>query len=509
MKRDLGARLIAALLMTCALTDSPALAEPGGKPDVSAPSQPAWPADAVTRHQVTVKGRAIGYQATAGTLALTAPDGAPRGRMFYVAYVADRAKGEPPRPITFVYNGGPGSSSIWMHMGSFGPVRVVTPFPEAGRPGRYQLAPNADTLLDTTDLVFLDAMSTGFSRGADSAATRSFMGIDQDAAGFAQAIRLYLDADDRWMSPKFLMGESYGATRSALLAYRLQAENIDLAGVTLISSILNFGDQAPGLDRGTVNLLPTFAAIARYHGKATKSGELQAFWNEVKTYAEGPYAVALAKGHNIGAAERDAVAERVAGYTGLSVDYLKRVNLRIETSRFRRELLRDQGRIVGELDGRAVAYDADRGGERAEFDPAESIQPAFVAAFHDYLTGELKYRAAMPYNALDDSMMEVWDWSHQPPAGHRQISMADVALDLGAAMRRNPHLKVLSLNGYYDLVTPYFATEFDLAHMNLEPALVGNITFKAYESGHMIYLSQAALSQMKADIAAFYADALK
>jgi carboxypeptidase C (cathepsin A) len=473
----------------------------GGAPAAPAP---AWPADSVTRHQAVIDGKVVAYQATAGTIALTAADGRPSGRMFYVAYVADRPKGARERPVTFVYNGGPGSSSVWLHMGAVAPVRVVTPFPQATPPGRYDLEPNAYSLLDKTDLVFIDAVSTGYSRAVDAAAAKTFMGIDEDAAGFAQAVRRYLDQNDRWRSPKFLMGESYGTTRSAVLAYRLQAEAIDLNGVVLISSILNFGDRAPGLDRGTINLLPSYAAIALYHHKVAAAGDLDSFVSQARAFAEGPYAAALAKGHNIGEAEKQAVAAQLSRFTGLSVDYLERANLRIDAARFRRELLRGEGETTGELDGRATGFDADGAGERPDFDPAESANAAYVAAFHDYLARELNYRTPMAYIADDEAMADVWDWSHQPPTGEKQISMADVALDLAAAMRRNPNLKVLSLNGYYDLVTPFFATEHDLAHMELPAPLVKNITIRDYPSGHMIYLNPAALAQMKADLAAFY-----
>lgn len=503
--RVLLSGLLAGGLMTAAAPGRAATGE-GAKP---ADAEPLWPADAVTAGKVRIGGRDIAYKATAGALTLNGASGSVRGRMFYVAYVAEPEKGATRRrPVTFVYNGGPGSSSVWLHMGAFAPVRAVSRFPAATPPAAYALVPNAESLLDKTDLVFIDAMSTGFSRAPDAASVKTFMGIDQDAASFAEAIRAYIDQNDRWLSPKFLMGESYGTTRSAVVAYKLQQQSVDLDGIVLISSILNFGDMAPGLDRGTVNLLPSFAAIARAHGKAGVGQGLDAFMTEVRTFAEGPYAAALAKGHNLDPAEQDRIAARLSAYTGLSVDYLKRVNLRIETGRFRRELLRPEGLTVGELDGSAVGLDADGAGERSDFDPAERANGAMVAAFNDYLRQTLKYRPTTAYTAIDDNMFTVWDWSHQPPTGDKQISMADVALDLAATMRRNPRLRVLSLNGYYDLVTPFFATEHDLAHMNLPRSLVGNITIKHYAAGHMIYLDPGMLTQMRGDVAAFYDSAL-
>jgi carboxypeptidase C (cathepsin A) len=507
MKRSLIAAVSALVLMT-ALTGMPVLADPTTQTDEKPAQTPVWPSDSVTRHQIVIDGKTIAYQAMAGVLTIKDKADAETGKMFYVAYVADRPKGAAPRPVTFVYNGGPGSSSLWLHMGSFGPRYVTTRFPEPTPPASYKLIDNPYSLLDKTDLVFIDAMSTGYSRPTDDKTVKTFMGIDQDADGFAKAIRRYIELNDRWSSPKFLMGESYGTTRSALLSYKLQNDNIDLNGIILISSILNFGDLAPGLDRGTVNILPTFAAIAHYHHKAGEGTDLASFVAEVKTFADGPYSAALVKGHNISDAEKTSVAEQLSRYTGLSVAYLKSVNLRIETPRFRSELLRDKAEIVGEMDGRALGPVLDGAMERAEFDPGDSNSPAYVGAFHDYMTGELKYRPDMSYQAVDGNMFTVWDWSHQPPAGDKQISMADVALDLGAAMRMNPNLKVLSLNGSYDLITPVHATEYDLAHMNLPASLVPNIRILSYPSGHMIYLDPASHAQMKTDISAFYDEAL-
>jgi carboxypeptidase C (cathepsin A) len=479
----------------------PALAgEEGGKPAFA----DQWPKDAVSTGRVSIQGKAIDYKATAGTLSIKGAEGAERGRMFYVAYVADVPKGARPRPVTFVYNGGPGSSSIWLHMGSFAPIKAVARYP-APTPSRdFGWVPNGDSLLDKTDLVFIDAMSTGYSRAPDAASVKTFMGIDQDAQSFSEAIRAYLDKADRWLSPKYLMGESYGATRSAVASYKLQQMGVELDGIVLISSILNFGDLAPGIDRQAINLLPTVAAVAHAHGKAGAGKDLDAFVAEARAFAEGPYTAALAKGHNLDLGEQARVAQELSKLTGLSPEYLQRVNLRVETSRFRRELLRDKGLTVGELDGAALGVDADGAGERSEFDPAEITNGATIAAFNSYLARGLGYRPDLTYRPIDDHMFEVWDWSHQPPTGDKQISMADVALDLAAAMRRNPRLRVLSINGYHDMVTPFFATEHDLAHMNLPRPLVSNIQIRNYPAGHMLYLTPGILPRLKADIGAFY-----
>ena len=460
-----------------------------------------------TRHSVTADGRKIAYTASAGTLTLRDGEGHPKASMFYVAYVADRAKGEPERPVTFFYNGGPGSSSIWLHMASFAPVRV--PVGIDVKPGTtLRLAPNPETLLGQTDMVFLDAVSTGYSDVFDPKDGKAYWGHDPDSASFTQAIRRYLEINGRWQSPKYLFGESYGTTRSAITSLMLHKAGVELDGIVLMSSILNFAQQAPGLDRMAINQVPTYAASAWYHGKVDRSLSLKDHVEKARRFAEGPYAQALAKGHDLPDAERDAVAAQMAALTGLPMDYLVQSQLRVMPSRFRKELLRSEGKVLGVLDTRFTGYEGDGAASGASSDPAgDAISGPIISSFLTYIREDLKYRTDQPYHVSSPkNLLGIWDWSHIPPDGEKQNSLADVALDLAEAMRRNPAMRVLSLSGYYDLSTPFFATEYDLSHMLLPKGLRSNLTENFYDSGHMIYLDPRSLKRVHDDVCAFLKD---
>ena len=424
---------------------------------------------------------------------------------FYVAYTVDTGKPEK-RPVTFLYNGGPGSSSMWLHMGSFAPVRIETASPAATAPPPYHLVPNSDSLLDKTDLVFIDAVGAGYSRPLGKATGKDFWGVDQDISAFSRAIQRYVSLNQRWNSPKFLYGESYGTTRSAALVDALQDQGMAFNGVILMSSILNYGIRIPGYDESYVGYLPTYAAAAWYHGKIpNKPADLKAFLEQVRAWAQGPYAAALAQGQNLPDAQLDAVAQQLAAYTGLSVQYVKEANLRVDPSRFRKELLRDQRLTLGRYDSRFTGTDPDAAGETPDYDASDSgISGAFVSAFHDYVDKQLNYHTELDYRPTFDEIIKNWDWKHKAADERRPLPLAYVAGDLAHAMRTNPNLKVLSVNGYYDFATPFFITEYDLAHMNLDPSLRGNLQFLYYPSGHMIYLNTDALKQLKTDLAPFY-----
>jgi carboxypeptidase C (cathepsin A) len=460
----------------------------------------------VTHHVATVNGRAIPYSAIAGTVTIRDDDGKPTASMFYVAYVADHGPGESHRPLTFFYNGGPGSSSMWLHMGSFAPLRVHTDSPQATHPAPYTLAPNNESLLDKTDMVYMDAIGTGFSRPLGDSKGKDFWGVDQDVAAYTKAIVRFLTLHNRWNSPKFLFGESYGTPRSAALSYALAQSNVQLNGVVLLSSILNFNRRAPGMDRGFVDYIPSYAATAWYHNKlANKPADLPAFLAEVRAWASGPYSAALEKGDTIAPAEEDAVARQMSAYTGLSVKYIEEANLRVDLGRFRKELLRDEHRTTGRYDSRFEGIDADSAGESASFDPSDAgIDGVFAGMFHDYLINDLDYRTQLEYRPTYYAIGREWDFKHKAPGSNFPMPNADTALDLAAAMRENPHLKVLSLNGWYDMATPFFGTEYDISHMDLDPAVRGNVSFRYYPSGHMVYLNPEALKTMKADVAAFF-----
>ena len=400
---------------------------------------------------------------------------------------------------------------MWLHLGSFAPVRVTTDAPQPSRAAPFGLVNNNESLLDKTDLVFIDAVGTGYSRPLGDVKGSSFWGVDQDADAFARGVMRYLTLNDRWSSPKFLFGESYGTTRSAALAYQLQDRGVQLNGVVLLSSILNYGIRNAGFDQLYVTYLPSYAATAWYHHRlANRPADLPAFLREVREYARGPYMSALAKGQDISPQETDAVARQLSAYTGISVQYLKDVDLRLDLSRFRKELLRDQRRTVGRLDSRFLGIDVDAGGDSPEDDPANSgISGPYIGAINDYLRNVLHYRTELAYRPNFYSQIgRNWDWKHRAPGANSPAPNADVALDLSAAMRENPHLKVLSLNGYFDMATPFFGAEYDLAHMQLDPSLRPNLTFAYYYSGHMVYLSPESLKQMKADVSRFYDSAM-
>jgi carboxypeptidase C (cathepsin A) len=463
-----------------------------------------------SHHTVAVGGKTIGYTATAGTLTLRDDDGKPIASMFYVAYVAD---GGGNRPVTFSYNGGPGSASLFVHMGLAGPMHVMTDSPGATRSAPFQVVENHETLLDKSDLVFLDAIGAGYSRPLGDTKGTTFWGVDQDIDAFARGIQRYVTINHRWNSPKFLFGESYGTTRSAGLVYALQERGLQFNGVLLLSSVLNYGAHDSGFDHSYVSYVPSFAATAVYWKKAPQPADLGAYLQQVRDWASGPYLTALTKGANISDAEFDATAKQLSAYTGLSVQFIKEAHLRVDLSRFRKELLRGEHRTLGRYDTRFTGIDADDAGEAAEFDPSDTaIHGAYVAALHDWLEQGLGYVTELNYWPSGPGINQAWDWKHKPPGGNgapgeRKEPVANTAADLALAMRENPHLKVYSLNGLYDMATPFFGTEYDLAHMWLDPSLRGNVRFAYYPSGHMVYLNQDALKTLKADVAKFYDDA--
>ncbi len=463
------------------------------------------------RGSVTVAGKLINYTVTPGTLTIRDDEGKPVASMFYVAYVADRAKGAPPRPVTFAFNGGPGSSSMWLHMGSIGPIHVLTPTPDAPAPAPYQITENHETLLDRSDIVFLDAIGTGLSRPLGEAKGTDFWGVDPDIDAFAKAIQRYLTINNRWDSPKFLFGESYGTLRAAGLANTLQARGTQLNGVVLLSSILNYGIRQPNYDQSYVTFLPSYAATALYHNRIpNRPATLEPFLTEVRDWARGPYLAALAKGDDLTDAERQTIAQQMSVYTGLSVKFLLDSDLRVDLGRFRKELMRDGRRTVGRLDSRFIGIDTDAAGEDPEFDTTDtSISGPYIGALNTYLFGTLGYKTSLSYRPnFYSQISKAWNQKHKVEGSDRQMGVAATSIDLGLAMRQNPYLKVLSLNGYYDMATPFFGAEYDLKHMQLDASLRRNLTFRYYESGHMVYINPDSNVAMKHDLAEFYDQAL-
>lgn len=462
----------------------------------------------VTQHKITINGQEIAYTVTAGTIVLKEePDREkeyegekPKAEFFFIAYTKDGLENPAERPLTFSFNGGPGSSSVWLHLGLLGPRRVVMTY-EGGLPKPpYQLTDNEFSLLDQTDLVFIDPISTGYSRPAQGEKAKQFHGFKKDIESVGDFIRLYTTRYNRWLSPKFLIGESYGTTRaSGLSGYLQERHGMYLNGILLISTVLNFGtiDFTPGNELPYILFLPSYAATAWYHRALKIRRPLQSLLAEVERFAIEEYAPALLKGDSLPKRERSAVLEKLSRYTGLSIDYLERSNLRVPDSRFFKELLRARGRTVGRLDSRFLGIDRDTLGENAENDPSyTNILGPYTAAFYDYIRRELKFEKDAPYEILN---FQVWPWSY---AEHENQHVF-VAETLRKAMTINPHLKVFVANGYYDLATPYFATEYVFNHLGLDETLHSNISMAYYEAGHMMYIHLPALEQMKKDLAEF------
>lgn len=516
--RHASLRLALPLLLLAAT--SPLAAQEDKKPDAGkagdhkaamvADVEKAWakpPVEeqsAVSKGSVTVRGQNIAYTATAGTLTIRDDSGKPTASVFYTAYTRDGAP-KRSRPVTFLYNGGPGSATIWLRMGSFGPYRVATDTPIYVPPTQYSLAPNPDSLLDKTDLVFIDAVGAGYSRPLGDKTGKDFWGVDQDADAFARAIQRYIAKTDRWASPKFLFGESYGTLRSPAVGALLEERGVSLNGIALLSTILNYGVRQPGYDADYMGLLPTFAATAWYHNRIpNRPADLKAFVDEVRAFDSGAYASALAKGDKISDAEKRQVAQQMSAYIGLPVDYILRDNLRVPLWHFMTELLRDQGLSTGRLDTRYTLDVSDANAAFPDDDPASTaITGAYVASFQDYLTNKLGYKTDLPYKLSARENGFDWDWSHRAPGQRGKQNNPNTAVDLAATMRTNTSMKVLFLNGYFDAATPFYSTEFDAAHMLLPPTLQNNISFTYYDAGHMIYLNPRALSKMHDDVAAW------
>jgi carboxypeptidase C (cathepsin A) len=465
----------------------------------------------ISHGSVTVNGERIDYTATAGTIILRNDKGDPTASVFYVAYTKD---GTDPnkRPVTFAYNGGPGGSSVLVNLGGFGPLRVQTTDAAPTPPAPYSLGNNPYSLLDETDLVFIDAVGTGFSKTLGKATGKDFWGVDPDVKSFGEFIENYISQNNRWNSPKFVLGESYGTPRSAMLANWLQDKGVALNGVILLSSILNFNDefwfQPPGSNDLSYELyLPSYAAVAWYHNQLPdKPADLPAFLSQVRQFALGEYAQALAAGDSISPAQEQAVLGKLHDYTGLSEIYLRETKLRIEPARFMKQLLRSEGRTLGRFDARFEGIDFDSAGEFPDYDPSSSaLLPAFVAPFHWYLSNGLKFSSTADYEFLNYKVGEAWDWHHLVDG--QKYPVPDTLPDLREAMTQNPHLKVFSGNGYFDLATPFFKTEYELNHMGLDSSLEKNITFGYYPDGHMLYIHTAALAKLHKDLDRFYSEA--
>ncbi|CAN5548530.1 peptidase S10 [soil metagenome] len=487
------------------------------KAETSETSQSLEPKDAlsVTKHSVTVGGLEIPYTVTAGTMILREESEGkgdqegrwegekPKASFFFVAYSRDEVEDRGTRPVTFSFNGGPGSSSVWLHLGLLGPRRVL--FDDTGNPlpPPYRLVDNEHSLLDVSDLVFIDPVSTGYSRAAPGEKAGDFHGFKRDIESVGDFIRLYSTRYGRWTSPKFLIGESYGTTRAAgLSGYLQERHGMFLNGIMLVSSILDFATARfePGNDLPYLLFLPSYTATAWYHERLPESlqgQDLKAVLGEVEAFVMGDYSLALMKGAALGEEERTAVVQSLARYTGLSESYLERSNLRVGIMRFVKELLRGERRTVGRLDSRFTGIDRDAAGESFEYDPSyATIQGPYTATFNHYVREELRYESDLPYEILK-GLYQTWSYKEF------ENQYVNVAETLRKAMTMNPFLKVHVASGYYDLATPYFATDYTMNHLELDPTLQANLSKSLYQAGHMMYVHRESLAKLKGELAGF------
>lgn len=465
-----------------------------------------------TKHTITIGGKEIKYTVTTGTMVLKEDTldkdvdvEKSRAQIFFTAYTKDGARDKSKRPVTFSFNGGPGSSSVWLHMGVLGPRRVILTDEGELPPPPFKLTDNQYSILDETDLVFIDPMSTGYSRPVEGEKSKDWHSFKKDIESVGDFIRLYVTRYNRWLSPKFLAGESYGTTRAAgLSGYLQERHGMYLNGILLISAVLDFTTIDFNLNNELpyVLYLPAYAAAAWYHGKLDFKIPLKDLLKEVETFASGEYAAALFKGASLTAEERANIVDKLARCTGISKEFIERTNLRLNDQRFFKELLRDRGRTIGRLDSRFTGIDRSGVTEQHEYDPLlTNVLGPYTAAFYDYVRTELKFESDLPYEILSEKVGINWSYSQF------ENQYLNVAETLRKSMTFNPHLKVFVGNGYFDLGTPYFATEYTFNHLGLDESLRGNVHMEYYDAGHMMYIHMPSLKKMKKDLTKFIKEA--
>ena len=484
------------------IASAPALAQPAEKPGADQPTKPIpEPNVSDTRHRGTFGGQSMSYRAIAGETYLKDKDGNPRAAIFSTSYIREGTRDATQRPVTFLFNGGPGSGSVWLHMGAFGPKRVAIPSngTDDGAPP-FPIVDNPDSLLDVTDIVFIDPVGTGFSHALGKTEPKEFWGVTKDAESIAQFIRLWLNEHGRWNSPKYLGGESYGTTRSAAVVNQLEGQynDVSLNGVILISTVLDFaaGADTPGNELSPVLNLPSMAATALYHGKA-QAPSVEGFVEEARQYALGPYAAALLKGQRISPEERASVRRELARFTGLSEAYLDQANLRVEPARFYKELLRDRGLTVGRLDSRYTGRDYDNAGETPDNDPSfYGIDAGYTAAINAHLRDGLGYKTDRSYVTIGN--VGPWDW--QIEGGRDANAYLNLTPYLGRALRENSGMRIFVGQGYYDFATPFFAAEYALSRTGIPQ---DRIRYAYYGSGHMMYVRDEDRTKLSRDVREF------
>ncbi len=460
-----------------------------------------------TSHKAKINGNNIKYSVHAGDTYLKNDKGEPTASVFSISYIRDDVDNQSERPLLFVFNGGPGSSSVWMHMGLFGPKRVVLPS-DASKVGAppYPITNNSHSLLDVADLVFIDPVGTGYSKPLGETEGKAFWGVKEDAQALAEFVRLYITRHKRWNSPKYLAGESYGTTRAAAMVGELQegCGSIDLNGVMLISSILDFqaGDFTEGNDLPYLTFLPTYAATAWYHDALPDKQQfdsLQSFLNEVKSFALGEYASVLLQGQLADEQAKASVVDKLHAYTGLDKSYIKQSDMRINEFFFMKELLRDRGDVVGRLDSRYLGEDAVKVSSSFEADPSSyAIDGAYTAALQHYMVSELDVTREEKYNVLSGEVFGNWNW--QMGSSPRSQGFLAMTPTLSRAMRQNKDFRIFIANGYYDLATPFFATEYSMNHHGIDKR---RVTMEYYDAGHMMYIHQPSLEKLTDDLRQF------
>lgn len=461
----------------------------------------------VTEHSIEIDGDKIEYTGTAGTITLRDKKNEPTASLFYISYVKKGVEDKARRPVTFSFNGGPGSASVWLHMGLLGPRRVILEEDGSPVPPPYTMKDNEFSILSETDLVFIDPVSTGYSRATKLEDARNFHGVNEDIASVADFIRLYVTRNERWLSPKFIIGESYGTTRAAGLTQELSSQHrMNVNGIMLVSSVLNFLTLrfAEGNDLPYMLFLPTYTATAWYHKKLPDDLQSQPLTDVLalaESFASGDYNEALFLGDGISGEERAAVLAEYSHLTGLDPDFVERSNLRVTIFEFTRELLRDEGLMVGRFDSRYTGHVRDRRGLGMEYDPSgEAIFSAYTSTFNHYVRAELGFESDLPYNILTGDV-QPWNWG----SGNNYVNVAQA---LAESMTQNPFLKVNLSNGYFDLATPYFATRYTFNHLGIDPGLMKNISQNDYTAGHMMYLNLPDLRKQKADLVEFIHSAI-
>lgn len=456
----------------------------------------------MTRHEIRAGGRVLRYTATVGMMPIKNRDGETEARMFFMAYTLDDAGARARRPLTFSFNGGPGSASVWLHLGAIGPKRVRMNSDGTMPAPPFELVDNEQTWLNQTDLVFIDPVGTGYSRAARPDLAPKFFGLNGDIESVGEFIRIYLTRYERWTSPLFLAGESYGTTRASALSGYLIDRGIAFNGIMLISTIMNFATTnfAAGNDLPYELFLPSYAATAWYHKKLPpdlQSRSVQEVVAEVERWASAEYTQALEKGDRLSAGERQEIVTKLSRYTGLDARFIDNANLRVTLNLFRKELLRTERRSIGRLDSRFKGFDASFATESPDFDASEAaIRPPYTATFNNYVRTELGYKTDLEYYILGGGITSPWNWG-------TNNNYVDTSVALRTALAKNPYLKVFVAMGYYDMATPYYAAEYTLHHISLDPLLLRNISTGYYEAGHMMYIDEKSLGRMRADIGKF------